>query len=62
MKELLITSCYDSKKWYAGLIGERVPLLSEEGSHYEYRSRQPDGYINFVHKSDAEVVESEVSR
>ena len=57
MKMLKIISCDDNRKWYSNLIGQLVPLLSEEHGHYEYRSREPAGYINFVSKSDAEVVE-----
>lgn len=60
MRKLLIKSCYDKRKWYADKIGQLVPLLSEEKGHYEYKSRQDDGYINFVHKDDAVVVVEEV--
>jgi len=59
MKKLLIKSCYDNRKWYANKIGQLVPLLGEEHGHYEYRSRQDDGYINYVHKEDAVVVEDD---
>lgn len=55
--ELLIVSCGDPMKWYANLIGKRVPLLSEEGDHFEYRSVEPAGYVNFVNKKDAVIVD-----
>lgn len=61
--ELLIVSCDDPKKWYADLIGERVPLLAIEET--EYKSLQPTGaveghrYINFVSRGDAMIVEIE---
>lgn len=57
MKELLITGCTDTARWYADQIGKRVPFLGDEGDHYEYRSRDTGGYINFVLKCDAEVVD-----
>jgi len=59
MRKLLIKSCYDNRKWYADKIGQLVPLLGEELGHYEYRSRQDDGYINYVHKNDAVIVEED---
>jgi hypothetical protein len=57
MKKLLIVSCHDKRKWYANKIGQFVPLLNYETGHYEYKSRQDDGYINYVHKTDAKIVE-----
>jgi len=55
-KMLLIQTCKDQSKWYSHLIGQTVPFLGDEGDHWEYRSREPAGYINFVDKSDAVVV------
>ena len=57
MKMLRITRCIDTSMWYAGLVGQLVPLEWEwpEG----YASREPAGYINLVHFHDAEVVEVE---
>ena len=52
---LKIISCDKGDKWYANLIGQTVPLLAVEKT--EYKSRQPDGYINFVSKGDAIIVE-----
>ena len=56
MKALKIINCDDSKKWYASLIGEIVPLLDEEEK--EFKSREPEGYINFISKKDAEIIQS----
>lgn len=56
MKNIKIISCDDSKKWYAPLVGQVVPLIEEE--EQEYKSREPSGFINFVSKSDAEVTEA----
>ena len=52
---LKIIRCDKGDKWYANLIGEMVPLLAVEET--EYKSRQPDGYINFVSKGDAVIVQ-----
>lgn len=60
MRKLLIMRCDDSRKWYANKIGEFVPLLDEERSHYEYKSRQDNGYINYVNKNDAVIFEDGV--
>jgi len=54
MIALKIVNCDDSKKWYASLVGETVPLLDVEEN--EFKSREPDGYINFVSKDDAEII------
>lgn len=55
MKRLLIVRCSDPMRWYAPLVGQTVPLLGQAGA--EYRSREPDGYVNFVLARDAQVVE-----
>lgn len=54
MRELKITGCKDSSMWYAGLVGQRVPLLREESD--VYLSREPAGYTNIVRKADAKAV------
>lgn len=56
MRELKITGCKDSSMWYAGLVGQRVPLLREEGD--VYLSREPAGYTNIVRKADACIVDN----
>lgn len=55
--ELLITGCSDPHLWYAGLVGQRVPLLRIEADCY--MSREPAGYTNIVFKRDAEVTPQE---
>ena len=55
MAELEIVQCRDPLRWYADMVGQRVPLLADLGS--EYKSREPAGYINFVLRDDAVVVE-----
>lgn len=58
MQTLKINRCTDPMKWYAGLVGECVPLLGEEPDCF--RSVEPAGYTNFVDKSDATVVDSQL--
>lgn len=61
MKQLRITSCDDSHKWYANKVGQLVPLLAIEVR--EYKSLQDDGvcaghrFVNFVSKTDAVIEE-----
>lgn len=54
MKALRIIKCDDPYKWYASLVGEVVPLVDVETN--EYKSKEPDGFINFISKEDAEIV------
>ena len=42
-------------RWYADKIGKTVPYRGDVGT--EYRSRQDDGYINFVQYEDCRIVE-----
>jgi hypothetical protein len=55
MKVLIITGCKDSMRWYSGLVGKAVPYLGEDD--LEFRSREPEGYINFVQLTDATVID-----
>jgi hypothetical protein len=55
MKKLLITGCNDRNMWYSGLVGKQVPFLKEESD--AYRSLEPAGFVNFVRKADAQIVE-----
>lgn len=57
MQQLLITRCSDARLWYAGLVGQRVPLLRIESD--VYLSREPAGFTNIVYLCDAEVVPAE---
>lgn len=54
MRKLKITGCSDGHMWYAGLIGQVVPLLREESG--DYFAREPAGYVNVVRKADARPV------
>lgn len=56
MKKLLIKHCSDPFRWYAGLIGQTVPFLADMGN--EYKSREPDGFVNFVQYEDADIVDA----
>ena len=55
VQRLRITGCTDGMRWYASLIGQTVPFLGDVGN--EYKSREPDGFVNFVQYSDAEIVD-----
>ena len=54
-KALLITSRGDGMRWYAHMVGQTVPLLVVEAT--EYKSREPEGYVNFVQLADASIVD-----
>lgn len=51
---LRITGCADSMRWYSDKIGKLAPFLGDTGT--EYRSKEPEGYINFIQYEDAEIV------
>ena len=54
MQMLKIIKCSDGMRWYASKVGELVPYLGDSmGAH---KSREEQGYINFVQYEDAEVV------
>ena len=55
MKGLLILKCNDPMRWYSHLVGTIVDFLAEE--EIEYKSLEPAGYVNFVLKEDAKVVD-----
>lgn len=50
---LKVIHCTDRSRWYAEHVGEVFPLLDLEEGHYEYKTRQADGYINYILKKDA---------
>jgi len=54
MKVIRILKCSDSRMWYAGMVGQDVPLLCEYET--EFLSRTPSGYSNIVLKHDAILV------
>jgi hypothetical protein len=49
---LKITRCRDPLRWYSGMIGQTVPDLGDDGDRF-FRSREPSGLVNFVHRDDA---------
>lgn len=51
---LRITGCQDHLLWYADQVGKLVPYEADDGQ-YGYRSREPDGHLNFVRREDARV-------
>lgn len=54
--EVVIVKCNDPLLWYANIVGQRVVV--ERVDEY-YWSRDRSGYINIIHKHDAEVVDGE---
>lgn len=56
MKKLLIKQCSVWNVWYKDKVGQLVPYLGEDDKHY--MSREDDGYVNFIIKRDAEVIET----
>jgi hypothetical protein len=54
IKYIRVLSCTDPHRWYSQYIGEEFPLILEES--VEYKTRQPDGYINFILKSDSVLI------
>ena len=54
MQMLKIIKCSDGMRWYASKVGELVPYLGD--SMGAYKSREDQGYINFVQYEDAEVM------
>jgi hypothetical protein len=54
-KYIYILTCTDSGKWYSEKIGWMFPLLQEDKTEYE--TRQSSGYINYVQKKDAVILE-----
>ncbi len=51
---LKIIKCSDPHLWYADRVGEELPLIREYSDCF--MSREPEGYMNVIRKSDAEVV------
>ena len=48
-----ITKCTD-RRWYKDLVGHLYPVYRDEG--VEFQTYQLDGPINFILKSDCEVI------
>ena len=55
LKYVEIVDAKDSLLWYAQHIGKRFAVIREED--YYYWTREPAGYLNFIHKCDASVVD-----
>ena len=53
-RALRITGCTDRLMWYAGRVGQVVPLVRIEPDCY--LSLEPAGFVNMVYKRDAEIV------
>lgn len=53
MRYLRIKKCNDPHKWYADKIGDVFPIISISVSD-GYRTRQEEGYVNFISLGDAE--------
>lgn len=49
---LRIKGCSDGQYWYRGHIGQLVPHLGWDAAD-GFRSREPDGLVNFVRTQDA---------
>jgi hypothetical protein len=57
MKYVKIVSCADKSRWYSRHVGKIADYIPRYDNETEYGSREPAGYINFVLKKDAEIVE-----
>jgi len=55
LEVLEIKSCSDPRRWYAPLVGRRVPNLGYDPVS-GWRSKEPDGLTNFVMSHEAERV------
>ena len=53
--KLHIKQCRDPLMWYSRKIGEDVDFVREDKDYYW--SRDDGGYINIVHKTDADIIE-----
>lgn len=56
-KTILITGCTDAMRWYADKVGQSFSLLGAD--EHEFRTRQPEGYTNFVRREDAQIIDDE---
>jgi len=54
MKIINIIQCKDPMMWYRDCIGKLFPVIKEYED--EYLTRELDGYLNIVRKTDAKVV------
>lgn len=58
-QKILINSCRDPMRWYSDHIGKKFDLIPDplQDKHKEWRTRDTNGYINFVQFYDGEIVE-----
>jgi hypothetical protein len=52
--QLRILRCPDRLMWYAGLVSQVVGLVREDADGFW--AREPAGFLNIIHKDDAEVL------
>ena len=57
MTYLKINKCSDGMRWYKSHVGQIADYLPHYDTEIEYGSREPDGYVNFILKKDAEILE-----
>lgn len=61
-KYLKITSCNDPLLWYADNVNQSFPYLgkvkADNSSGFEYKTKPPSGYTNFVDPKHCELFES----
>ena len=53
MKQLLIIQCSNQYLWYRDLVGQVVPNVRDIESEHCWLSREPEGFVNIVRKTDA---------
>ena len=56
IRKLLITQCNDPLMWYAGMVGQVVPLMRILTEENCFLSQEPAGYSNIVKLGDAEII------
>lgn len=57
MKMLLIKQATNDKAWYKEYIGQTVDYAPIFDDDYQFGAREPEGFLNFVRKEDAVIVE-----
>ena len=54
---ILVEKCQDKLKWYSNYIGKKFILLDDpDYDGTEWKTLQPDGYINFISTRDGKIV------
>jgi len=57
MTKILVTGCHDPHRWYYEYVGYEFPYLGDGNG--EYKTRQPNGYINFIQHEDSMLIEED---